>query len=470
MNKNKFRIYSEIEVKRREFDAKIYFATKAAHQGFSVVIGKKSAMFDNRRNFQKGLYLKKSLGPNHIKQIKEFKKLGFIVGAIDEEGLMMTSEKEYCESRFSHNLELVDIFFCWGEKEYNAIINNYSKFKNKLFITGNPRVDILKKQVNNNFATKAYEIKKKHGNFILYTSMFTNFNQHTSPVFDEDLDINEHHSIKILIAQGWDENGTRIKFLKNWLLFQKENWKIVMDFLNNFPTNFPDKKLLIRPHPNENIDVWKNVTKKLDNVEIVFDQESTCSWIMASEFLISSNCTTAVESYLLNKKPINFAPGFLNEVQYDEPKIVSKNVLSTKEMNETIRNYNPNYEKNEKEKIDQKISKTLFNHKEICSVETMIKHLKDKKYTELKSEKDKYVNFFSFYYFQFYYWIRFYYRKFFTKQNPRLIQLINQKLKRIDLFEVEELVEHYKSSLGIQHSKIVCKEIYPQLFRIEKKD
>ena len=40
-NINLPRIYFLIEVKKREFDSRVYFATKAASLGFSVVFAKK---------------------------------------------------------------------------------------------------------------------------------------------------------------------------------------------------------------------------------------------------------------------------------------------------------------------------------------------------------------------------------------------------------------------------------------------
>ena len=126
------RIYFLIENKKREFDSRMYFATKAASLGFSVVIAKKSAILDNRKYLQRGLVILKSIGPNNIKQINEYRNLGYMIGAIDEEGMSFFNDKHYCEARYIHNLELVDIFFCWGLREFNAIVSRYPEFKDKI--------------------------------------------------------------------------------------------------------------------------------------------------------------------------------------------------------------------------------------------------------------------------------------------------------------------------------------------------
>ena len=165
MYKVKPRIYFLIETKKREFDSRIYFATKAAASGFSVVIAKKSAIFDRRKDLQRGLIIFKSIGDKNVESLKEYKKLGYMIGAVDEEGMMFFNEKHYCESRYIKNLNLVDVFFCWGKKEYNAIINSYPEFKDKVFITGNQRIDVLKKKINEQYIQRSKVIKKKTRRF-----------------------------------------------------------------------------------------------------------------------------------------------------------------------------------------------------------------------------------------------------------------------------------------------------------------
>ena len=75
-------------------------------------IGKKNAIFDRKKDLQKGLIIMKSLGPNNLESIKKYKELGYKIGAIDEEGMMFFSESDYCASRFAQNIAFVDIFFC----------------------------------------------------------------------------------------------------------------------------------------------------------------------------------------------------------------------------------------------------------------------------------------------------------------------------------------------------------------------
>ena len=344
MRKMKPRIYFLIETKKREFDSRIYFATKAAASGFSVVIAKKSAIFDRRKDLQRGLIIFKSIGKNNDESIKEYKKLGYMIGALDEEGMMMFNEKHYCNARYIKNLSHVDIFFCWGKEEYDAIINNYPEFKNKVFITGNQRIDVLKKKINNYYIQRAKIINKKYGNFILFATMFTIANHKMA---DSENKISAN-IIEGFVKRGWSRNSDFIKLYEEYINFQKENMKLSIEFIKQFPNKFPNKKLIIRPHPNEKVEIWFELAKNLKNVEVVFDDESTCSWINASNFIITSNCTTSVESFMLNKKSINILNKLYEKGQFLAPKLVSKNIFNLEDLNKTVENFNPAYNEIEK--------------------------------------------------------------------------------------------------------------------------
>jgi hypothetical protein len=235
-----------------------------------------------------------------------------------------------------------------------------------------------------------------------------------------------------LIKRGWSAESDYVKIFEKYIAFQHENMKISIEFIKKFSINFPYKKLIIRPHPNERVELWFEIGKNLKNVEVVFDDESTCAWIEACEYVISSNCTTSVESFMLHKKSINLVCDIGGECRFEAPQIVSHNVTNLEDLNEIIKNFNPIYKKNEKEQINKELKNIIFNCSEDnCSANNVITALKEKFKTYLTPKEDQYKNIFYFYLFYAYYLIRFYYRKFFTKQDKVLIALITQKLKRV---------------------------------------
>ena len=141
------------------------------------------------------------------------------------------------------------------------------------------------------------------------------------------------------------------------------------------------------------------------------------------------------------------------------------------DLNEAVKNFNCVYEIGEKDKINERLKKIIFNCSENnCSANNVITILKEKFKTYQVFKRDRFENIFYYYLFSSYYLLRFYYRKFFTKQDKVLIALITQKLKRLDLKEIEETVKDYSSGLKIDERTLNIKEIYPQVFKIESKN
>ena len=235
----------------------------------------------------------------------------------------------------------------------------------------------------------------------------------------------------MVLSKGWSRDSDFIKLYEDYINFQKENMKLSIEFIKQFPNKFPNKKLIIRPHPNEKVDIWFELAKNLKNVEVVFDDESTSSWIAACNFIITSNCTTSIESFMLNKKSINLINKSYEKNQFLAPKLVSKNIFNLEDLNKTVENFNPVFDEIEKDNINIELSKIIYNCSDkICSAENMIKIINNKIENYKESKKDRFENIFNFYLFQTYYLIRYYYRKFFTKQDKVLVALITQKLKK----------------------------------------
>ena len=78
--------------------------------------------------------------------------------------------------------------------------------------------------------------------------------------------------------------------------------EILIETLNSLTEKCPDINIILRPHPGENILAWNKIFDKHKNIRVIQDQENTCCWIMASQFLISTNCHTSIESFLLENK------------------------------------------------------------------------------------------------------------------------------------------------------------------------
>ena len=171
------------------------------------------------------------------------------------------------------------------------------------------------------------------------------------------------------------------------------------NFLHTFSTSFPRYKLIVRPHPSEDHKIWEEIIKKYKNIFYIKDNNiPASSWMLASIFSISSNCTTAIESFLLNKFNINYRPNIPNirMTEFLLPKICALNVSNNKDLIRFIKkNYSKNnlkinyFSKNHKKKLIHKIE----NYKDKkCSVEKFSEILENQINFKNKIDYDKFIN------------------------------------------------------------------------------
>ena len=83
------------------------------------------------------------------------------------------------------------------------------------------------------------------------------------------------------------------------------------------------QKVVVRPHPSENIEVWKIKTRNYSKNIKIIRSGNVVPWLMASKLIIHNGCGTAIESLLLNKKVVSYRPFKNSEVETYLPNAVS---------------------------------------------------------------------------------------------------------------------------------------------------
>ena len=101
---------------------------------------------------------------------------------------------------------------------------------------------------------------------------------------------------------------------------------------------YPDMKVIVRPHPSESHQSWKDAARGFDNVEVLYEGH-VYPWLMASEVMIHSGCTTGMEGYLLEKPVISYQPVSSEESQTNLPNQLSHNVFAYDELLGAVRGY-----------------------------------------------------------------------------------------------------------------------------------
>ena len=445
------RIYSVIENKKRELDSRVLFALSMNEKGFSVGFGKKQNLYQYSNFIKKGLFLLKSIGPRNLKTILNLKKKGHQVSSWDEEGFVQFDE-EFTRLRNDNNcLEEIDYLYTWGKDQKKNLSNYFPQFQKKIIPTGHPRFDLLKKENRFFFEGDAKKIKDKYGKFILVTTKFPMGNS-----------VSDNFRTKFKEAQL--KSGIKNHFDRSDTIFQKKTMELFIKTLNDLTEKCPDVKIVLRPHPGENILTWHKIFGGYKNIKVIQDQQNTCCWIMASQYLISTNCHTSIESYLLGKQSINFAPIQNKDVEFDIFKKVSHSVESSIELIEIVRNsLKNNYQLSLINVEEDLLLKNIANLK-TNSLELMLETI-NHSLKKINNTEDIKCSFFYFFVFKLLKKIKNFKNNFLA--DKELMSLSKQKVDYITLEEIKEKVKKYEFKFDLK--KVNVSEKYPGVFIFERK-
>ena len=383
------RIYYEIETLKRELDARIFFAVIAATRGYSTVLGKKNRLLDKIKYLSPGIFIFKSNRVNPQKYSKEMRKLGYYIFSSDEEGLISHSKETTLSRNPIDAFETIDKYLAWGNEQKKILKDEYKeKIENKLIICGNSRMDITKKPINQIYLKSSEVIKKKYGEFDLYISSFHRYNA-----------LGNLNSWEKILSRGSFANKEIEEAEYNIFHLQKKNMNATIKFLNLNSKKFKNK-IIIKPHPSEDISTWKNKLNEDLKESVIIDHKNTNSWILAAKNVFSFYSTSLIETFLLGKIPYNlkFYDGkyYLNQDLFECCENII-NPIDYQDLMTRVENSNKNFSfEDKKHNIFNSIHNlNKFNPDIIC--DEIDKMFENKK---CKLKKDKFTNKFCFKYFQ----------------------------------------------------------------------
>jgi surface carbohydrate biosynthesis protein len=294
-------LYLPMQVITRELDAKLLLTYYAVKQNYSVLLGKQKKIYENAEFLPKGIFLfKGNSGGGGAKKYKPIvKELGHAAVELDEEALFF-DENRYLQKRTDEkDYEILDQVYCWGKGQRDTLANAYPQFKEKFHLTGHPRFDLLMKKFRSLYSDEVKRIKKLHGDFILINTRFTSYNR------------------KGGFGVGKDD--------------MQKLYEHFIEMIKELSPKYPNLNIVIRPHPGENCDSYREELSNCKNV-FVAHEGSVVKWILASKLVIHNGCTTGIESFLLDKPVISYMPFKSEEIDEDLPNEVSYKAFTISEL------------------------------------------------------------------------------------------------------------------------------------------
>ena len=109
-----------------------------------------------------------------------------------------------------------------------------------------------------------------------------------------------------LIARGMIAEGTEADFIRRHLNFKRWQMQGLQDLLRDLATSGSAEKIVIRPHPVENHDVWREWGRPLI-IEARYEGSAN-NWMMAADAVIHPGCTTGIEGLPLDRAVFSCVP------------------------------------------------------------------------------------------------------------------------------------------------------------------
>lgn len=316
-----------VENQVRELDAKLLLGCVAAERGFSVVLGSRTYINFAMPFLPRGVFLAKSMRSISKLMFGFIRDLGNDIVAWDEESLVRFSSPEYYAWRFSQDtFSAVSRLFAWGADDAELFMRYPGYTGVPVHVTGNPRVDLLRRELRGFFAPEADALRERFGEFILINTNFPFVN-----AFVPALNLLQPCADGAGVRVGRTGRGMSLEFARGYAAHIQAVYDAFRALVPQLGKWFPQHNIIVRPHPSEDHAVWRRVAAGSPNVHVLHEGNAA-PWLMACSVLVHNGCTTAVEAAVLERPAVAYRPVISDCFDYPLPNALSHNAYSLEEL------------------------------------------------------------------------------------------------------------------------------------------
>jgi surface carbohydrate biosynthesis protein len=284
-----------VESQVRELDAKLLLACAAPERGFPVVIGSRAFVHYDITAMPRGVYLAKSMRSLSNRMFEILRQLGHEIVAWDEEALVRFPQEDYYRRRLSPKaLGLVSHLLAWGEDDAEIIREFPAYPGTSIHVTGNARIDLMRPDVRAYFDAEVADIRRRFGQFVMINTNFGYVNAFASSL---NL-IQDAKKPGAAPVEGKNTLGMTSEFARGLAAHKQALFEHFRKLVPALAKALPDHTIVLRPHPAEGHETWKEAASGCKNVHVV-NEKSVIPWLLATTALVHNGCTTAVEAAVL---------------------------------------------------------------------------------------------------------------------------------------------------------------------------
>ncbi len=325
-----------VENQVRELDPKLLLACIAARRGFSSVIGSRRELEFRIDSYPRSIYLSKSMTRRSLIFFKIARKFGHDIVTWDEEALVHLPPETYFSRRLHPEaIKLVSHLFAWGPDNVE-LWRQYAHLPQDTPIhsTGNPRNDMLRPEMHSFYEEEVQALRHQYGDFILVNTNFNHVN-----AFGPDMNLFQPVTKPGEPAKfGRAASGMSRDYAQGLWNHKHAVFKSFQQFLPKLDQAFPDLNIVIRPHPTEGHDVYKDIAARCSRVHVT-NEGNVVPWILASRVVLHNGCTTGLEAFVMGVPAISYRESA--DDQYDDgfyrlPNAVSHQCFNFEQLQDMI--------------------------------------------------------------------------------------------------------------------------------------
>jgi surface carbohydrate biosynthesis protein len=301
-----------VENQVRELDAKLLLALVAAERGFPVILGSRATLHREAVSLPRGVYLAKSARALSVRMFRIYRDLGSQIAAWDEESLVRNPNREFWYRRrlSKEALELVNVFFAWGEDDADVLRSFPDWPATTIHATGNPRIDMMRPELRGYFDEDVAVLQRRYGDFALVNTNFGLVNHYV-----------EKMSGALPLPPG-SHRPEDLEIAKGLVSHRRELFAQFKKMVGCLAESHPKLTIVVRPHPVENPAVWNEIAAQHTNVHAL-SEGNVLPWLLASKLLIQNGCTTGVEAFALGVPSIAYQSASSERFDSDLPNALS---------------------------------------------------------------------------------------------------------------------------------------------------
>lgn len=320
-----------VESQVRELDAKLLLSSVAAERGFPVVLGSRAFVHYLMPFLPRGVYLAKSMRSLSERMFAIIRGLGHQIVAWDEESLVRGPTSVYYGDRLSPEaLDSVLALFAWGQDDAEVFRGFPACTGVPIYVTGNPRIDLLRKDVRAYFQPEVDAIRQRFGDFILVNTSFRFVN-----AFVPSLNLLQPGSPGGEPRISENAGGMSRDFVIGMAAHQQAIFDAFQELVPLLSERFPDRAIVVRPHPAERDEPWAEAARGRRNVSIVREGH-VAPWLIACRVLIHNGCTTAVEGAVLDTPAVTYQPVQSDRFDFPLPNALSHRAFRPDEVTRIV--------------------------------------------------------------------------------------------------------------------------------------